>query len=364
MADLYPLLRPILFSLDPERSHDLVLNTLATLSRSPWACNRLGRIYANKLPALPTTLMGIDFPNPVGLSAGLDKKGNCANAMAQLGFGWLELGTVTPRPQPGNSKPRMFRLASHHAIINRMGFNSVGLDAFLENVKKIRTDIVVGINIGKNASTPIEHAPTDYLRCLEAMYLHADYITVNVSSPNTSNLRSLQEDEALDHLLRQISVEREKLSDRFGQRVPLVLKIAPDLDRVQIAAIAQQLRKHAIDGVAATNTTLSREAVQSHPDAEQQGGLSGAPIREKATQVVHALYQNLQGEVPIIGIGGVDSADAAIEKLEAGASLIQLYTGFIFRGPRLLRDIVGTLEQRCGGNDFSTFISELHQQHA
>lgn len=363
MIDLYRLVRPILFSLDPERSHDLVLDTLAMLSRSPSACNLLGRMYANKLPALPTTAMGIDFPNPIGLAAGLDKQGNCANAMAQLGFGWLELGTVTPRPQPGNSKPRMFRLTSHHAIINRMGFNSIGLEAFLKNIKDIRTDVVVGINIGKNAVTPVEQAPSDYLHCLEAVYLHADYITINISSPNTSNLRSLQEDEALDHLLQHVSVEREKLSDRFGQRVPLVLKIAPDLDRVQIDTIAQQLRKHALDGVAATNTTLSREVVRGHPDAEQEGGLSGAPVREKATQVVHTLYQNLQGEIPIIGIGGIDCAESAIEKLEAGAALIQLYTGFIFHGPRLLREILGPLAHRSADRDFSTFLSELHQQN-
>ena len=308
--------------------------------------------------------MGIDFPNPLGLAAGLDKQGNCANAMSQLGFGWLELGTVTPRAQPGNPKPRMFRLTPYHAIINRMGFNSIGLDAFLGNIKDIRSDVVLGINIGKNASTPVREAPSDYLRCLKAVYLHADYITINISSPNTSNLRSLQDDEALDHLLEKINLERKKLSDRHGQRVPLVLKVAPDLDLSQIEAIARQLRKHDLDGVAATNTTLSREAVRSHPDAKQEGGLSGAPVRDMATQVVHALYRNLQDEIPIIGIGGIDSADSAIEKFEAGAALIQIYTGFIYKGPRLLRDIVGTLAHRCDDRSFSALVSELHQRHA
>ncbi len=347
--------------MDPERSHNLVMGSLATISRSTLACRLLGTLFSHPVPSVPTRVMGINFPNPVGLAAGLDKQGNCANAMSQFGFGWLELGTVTPLPQPGNPLPRMFRLAEHQAIINRMGFNSIGLDRFLDNVRRTRPGIIIGINIGKNASTPVDQATADYLHCLEMVYPFADYVTVNISSPNTSNLRSLQQDDALDNLLGQISLRRQQLSEKHGQRVPVVLKIAPDLNQDQIRMIAAQLRKHELDGVAATNTTTSRPMVDGHPDASQEGGLSGAPVRDMATGVIRSLYQNLQGEIPIFGIGGIDSPGSATEKFEAGASLIQLYTGFIYQGPGLVRDIVCSLSRKCQNRTFSEYLSALHR---
>lgn len=361
-VDMYSLVRPLLFTLEPEKSHNLVLGSLAAISRSTLACRMLGTLFARSVPSVPTRVMGINFPNPVGLAAGLDKQGNCANAMSQFGFGWLELGTVTPLPQPGNPLPRMFRLAEHHAIINRMGFNSSGLDQFLDNVRRTRPGIITGINIGKNASTPVDQATSDYLHCLEMVYPYADYITVNISSPNTSNLRSLQQDDALDHLLGQISFRRQQLSEQQGQRVPLVLKIAPDLNHGQIQAIADQLRKHNLDGVAATNTTVSRPAVDHHPDANQDGGLSGEPLREMATNVIRSLYQNLQGEISIIGIGGIDSAESAMEKFEAGADLIQLYTGFVYQGPGLIREIVRSLSLRRQNRGFAEYLTTLHRK--
>ncbi|MGI9315815.1 MAG: quinone-dependent dihydroorotate dehydrogenase [bacterium] len=362
--DVYSLIRPLLFSLGPETSHDLVLSSLAAISRSRIACSLLGKLFSGNAQPLPTRVMGVNFPNPVGLAAGLDKQGNCANALSKLGFGWVELGTVTPLPQPGNSKPRMFRLTPHQAIINRMGFNSIGLEQFLGNIRRIRPGIVTGINIGKNAATPVEQAPSDYLRGLEAVYLHADYITINISSPNTSNLRTLQQDDALDDLLGQIILRRQQLSDTHGRYVPLVLKIAPDLNATQVQSIAAQLRKHKLDGVAATNTTVSRQAVSQHPDAKQDGGLSGAPLREMSTQVVRSLYQNLQGEIPIMGIGGIDSVHSAFEKFEAGANLVQIYTGFIFKGPGLITDIVKDLSGHCESRDFAQFVNTLHLKSA
>jgi dihydroorotate dehydrogenase len=358
---MYSLVRPLLFSIDPERSHNLVLGSLAAISRSALACRLLGTLFARSVPSIPTRVMGIHFPNPVGLAAGLDKQGNCANAISQFGFGWLELGTVTLLPQPGNPQPRMFRLSGHHAIINRMGFNSIGLDQFLHNVRRTRPGIITGINIGKNAATPVDQATSDYLHCLERVYPHADYITVNISSPNTSNLRSLQQDDALDNLLGQISLRQQQLSEKHGRRVPVVLKIAPDLNHSQIHAIADQLRKHNLDGVAATNTTVSRPAVHHHPDANQDGGLSGEPLREMATNVIRSLYRNLQGEIPIIGIGGIDSAESAEEKFEAGADLIQLYTGFVYQGPGLIREIIHSLSQRCQNREFAEYLSALHR---
>lgn len=362
MHSIYSLIRPWLFRLDPERSHDLTLGVLARLSRSRSLCQLVKRSHGGRLPRLESTVMGIRFANPVGLAAGLDKQGNCANALSALGFGWVELGTVTPLPQPGNDKPRMFRLVDHDAIINRMGFNSIGLDAFLDNVARAQQDIVKGINIGKNAATPVEHAADDYVQCMEAVYPHADYITINISSPNTANLRDLQQDQALDSLLAEIRRSADRLAEKYGHGVPLVLKIAPDLEPVQVVHIAALLRKYRIDGVAATNTTLSRGGVGDSPLSEQAGGLSGKPLGRAATDIVRGLYQELGDDIPIIGIGGIHSADDAMEKFAAGASLIQLYTGFIYRGPALIREIVNALEHQLGGQDLGGVVGRLHSQ--
>ena len=291
----------------------------------------------------PLNVMGIKFPNPVGLAAGLDKQATACNALHELGFGWLELGTVTPLPQPGNPKPRMFRLEKHEALINRLGFNSIGLPRFVENLKRVNPEIIKGINLGKNASTPLNNAVEDYLIGLRGTYDFADYVTINISSPNTRNLRELQHDQALNQLLFALNQERQKLADTSGKYVPLVVKIAPDLVPHQIDEIATLLRQNSIDGVAATNTTVSRDAVAGHALAGEVGGLSGAPLKDAATRVIATLYQNLQDEIPIIGIGGIHDADSALEKFDAGAKLIQLYTGLIYRGPDLVREILRAL---------------------
>ena len=293
----------------------------------------------------PRTVMGIDFPNPLGLAAGLDKQGTCANIFHALGFGWTEMGTVTPLPQPGNPKPRMFRLQSHQALINRMGFNSIGIDDFLKNISATRSGIIKGINIGKNAATPIASAEQDYITGLNKVYPYADYIAVNISSPNTKNLRDLQDDSALDKLLGLLHAESQKLSDQWQRRVPLVLKIAPDITSQQIQSIADLSRKHQIDGIAATNTTVGREGVSDHPAASETGGLSGEPLDQKATQVIQELHRNLQGEIALIGVGGIHNAQSAKDKLEAGADLLQIYTGFIFKGPALIKEILKVTPQ-------------------
>jgi len=293
-----------------------------------------------KAPAAnPINLMGLTFPNPVGLAAGLDKNGEHVDALAGLGFGFIEIGTVTPRPQPGNPKPRMFRITEKQAIINRMGFNNEGVDKLLANIadsRFARHGGILGINIGKNFDTPIDKAASDYLICLEKVYGAASYVTVNISSPNTKNLRELQKDEALDALLASLKAEQTRLADKHGKYVPLVLKIAPDLEDAQIQTIADLLRQHRMEGVIATNTTLSRDGVEGLPNASETGGLSGAPVFERSTAVQRKLSDALAGEVPIIGVGGIMNGDAAATKIKAGARLIQLYTGFIYRGPELI----------------------------
>jgi dihydroorotate dehydrogenase len=283
--------------------------------------------------------MGIDFPNPVGLAAGLDKNARVIDGMAALGFGFIEVGTVTPLPQPGNPKPRLFRLPEVQGIVNRFGFNNLGVDQLLRNVEACKYRGVLGINIGKNFATPMENAVDDYLICLRKVYSHASYVTVNISSPNTKNLRALQEKEALSSLLQSLKQEQAKLADRQGKYVPVVLKIAPDLSLVQIHEIADLLMAHKIDGVIASNTTLSRDAVQGLKHADQAGGLSGAPVREKSTWVIHELAQRLQGSLPIIGVGGILSGDDALAKMAAGADLVQLYSGLIYQGPGLVHDV-------------------------
>ena len=328
---MYPYIRPLLFTLDPETAHHVTLNALQ-------ATHRLGLtpLFANRPADNPRTVMGLVFPNPVGLAAGLDKNGAYINALASLGFGFIEVGTVTPRPQPGNPKPRLFRLPQANAIINRMGFNNDGVDALIANVQRANFRGILGINIGKNADTPIEKAADDYLICLRKVYAHASYVTVNISSPNTKNLRQLQDEDALNNLLAQLTAEQQKLADTHGKYVPIALKIAPDMEGEQIAQIACLLMQHRIDGVIATNTTLSRAGVENLEYGTETGGLSGAPVREKSTAVIRQLAAALQGALPIIGVGGILSGADAAEKIKAGATLVQLYSGLIYRGTTLV----------------------------
>ena len=337
----YPLLRPALFSLDAETAHHLTLNSLTT-------AHKLGLLgLATARPAAdPREIMGLKFPNPVGLAAGLDKNGDCIDALGALGFGFIEIGTVTPLPQPGNPKPRLFRLPEVQGIINRMGFNNDGVDALIENVKSASYRGILGINIGKNAVTPINKAADDYLIGLRKVYAHASYVTVNISSPNTKNLRQLQSGDELDSLLGQLRTEQLKLADIHGRYVPLAVKIAPDLDLDQIREIAALLIRHQIDGVIATNTTLSREGVEHLPHGHETGGLSGAPVREKATAVIQALARELDGALPIIGVGGILNGEDAIEKIRAGAALVQIYSGLIYRGPALVSECCAALRTR------------------
>ena len=329
---MYPLIRPLLFSFDPESSHEF---TIAALHLA-------GRILPAARPddSHPVKVMGIDFPNRVGLAAGLDKNGEAIDGLARLGFGFIEIGTVTPRPQPGNPRPRMFRLPEVKGIINRMGFNNHGVDALIANVRAAKYKGVLGINIGKNFDTPIERAVDDYLSCLDKVYAFASYVAVNISSPNTKDLRQLQGDSELDALLGAVKARQQALAEKHGRYVPLALKIAPDLEAEQVRAIADALRRHHIDAVIATNTTTSREKVRGVRYAEQQGGLSGAPVYEASTAVVAQLAAALAGEVPIIGVGGILDGRQARAKLEAGASLVQLYSGLVYRGPELVGESV------------------------
>jgi dihydroorotate dehydrogenase len=341
--NLYALARPFLFSLDPEAAHDFTLNQLANTQNT-----LLDRSYRQPWIADPVQLAGITFPNRVGMAAGLDKNARCIDGLGAMGFGFVEVGTVTPLAQPGNEKPRMFRLPEAKALINRLGFNNEGLDAFVANVKKStfrQQGRLLGLNIGKNALTPIERATDDYLIGLSGVYQHADYVTVNISSPNTQNLRSLQTDEALDHLLSALNERKQALAEQHQKQVPVFLKIAPDLDDEQITAIAQSLRKHNIDGVIATNTTLAREAVKGLPHGNETGGLSGAPVLAGSNRVIRLLRQQLGPTFPIIGVGGIMSAYDAVSKIEAGADVVQIYTGLIYKGPCLVHEIAKALKQ-------------------
>jgi dihydroorotate dehydrogenase len=343
MIDSYSLLRPWLFCIDPEKAHDLTLSNLDRAQR--WGV--LERLVSKPIQD-PQTLRGIVFPNPVGLAAGLDKDGKHIDALAALGFGFLEIGTVTPKPQPGNPKPRMFRLTEAQAIINRMGFNNDGVDACVARARRSQfwqSGGVLGLNIGKNASTPIEEASRDYVLAMEAVYEIATYITVNISSPNTQNLRALQGEEMLRELLGSLDVARKRLSDRYGVRKPLFLKIAPDLDHGDINLIADLLMEFGIDAVIATNTTIAREAVQGMEFAAEAGGLSGAPVRNASNIVIKALKARLGNQLPIIGVGGILSGADAREKIMAGASLVQLYSGLIYRGPDLVNECAKAIRQ-------------------
>ena len=341
--NLYPLARTFLFNLDPETAHDLTLNQLKKKKNT-----FLDRAYRQPWIADPVQLAGLTFPNRVGMAAGLDKNARCIDGLGAMGFGFVEVGTVTPLPQPGNDKPRMFRLSSAKALINRLGFNNQGLDAFVANVKKSKfrsQGRLLGLNIGKNANTPIERATDDYLLGLSGVYEHADYVTVNISSPNTKNLRSLQTDEALDQLLSALNERKMALADTHQKRVPVFLKIAPDLDDAQVAVIAQSLVKHQMDGVIATNTTLSRDAVKGMPHCDEAGGLSGSPVLAGSNRVIRLLRQHLGPQFPIVGVGGILSGYDAVSKIEAGADVVQIYTGLIYKGPALVHEVAKALKQ-------------------
>ncbi len=345
----YALARPFLFGLDPEVAHELTLHALAGTQGTP-----LQLAYCAAQVDDPIELAGLTFPNRVGLAAGLDKNARCIDGLGAMGFGFVEVGTVTPLAQPGNPKPRMFRLPKAQALINRLGFNNEGLDAFVANVKRSNLYLqrqsqatnkpgkakamLLGLNIGKNAATPIERATDDYLLCLDGVYPYADYVTINISSPNTKNLRALQSDEALDALLGAIAQRREKLALAQGKHTPIFVKIAPDLDEAQVSVIAATLKRHAMDGVIATNTTLSRDAVKGLPHADETGGLSGAPVLEMSNRVITQLRSALGAGFPIIGVGGILSAEDAVSKIRAGADVVQIYTGLIYKGPALVKE--------------------------
>lgn len=335
MHSLYPLFRPLLFAADPELAHDLALRALDTAAKMG-----LARLAAPALPLAPVDAMGIRFPNRVGLAAGLDKNARHLRGLATLGFGFLEAGTVTPRPQPGNPRPRLFRIVEAQALVNRLGFNNAGVDRFVANVERGGYRGVLGVNIGRNFDTPNERAADDYVACLRAVHSRASYVTINVSSPNTKGLRDLQADDALDALLAALVREREELAQRYGRRVPLAVKIAPDLADEALHAIARSLVRHRIDGVIATNTTLARDGVSGRSHASEAGGLSGAPLRERALAVLRTLAAALDGALPIIAVGGILSGADARARIDAGATLIQLYTGLVYRGPDLIAECV------------------------
>ncbi|MFD2176589.1 quinone-dependent dihydroorotate dehydrogenase [Veronia pacifica] len=332
---MYRLARSAFFKLDAEKAHDLTIKNLSRFTGTP-----LDFLYRQNLPPRPVQIMGIHFKNPIGLAAGLDKNAECIDAFGAMGFGFVEVGTVTPRPQSGNDKPRLFRVEPGEGIINRMGFNNLGVDALVENVKKATYEGIIGINIGKNKDTPLENGKDDYLICMDKVYEYAGYITVNISSPNTPGLRSLQYGEALDDLLSSLKAKQKDLAEKYGRYVPLTLKIAPDLDHSELVQIADSLLRHNIDGVIGTNTTLDRTLVDGMPYAHEQGGLSGRPLQNRSTEVIRLLRDELKGEIPIIGVGGIDSVVAAKEKMQSGADLLQVYSGFIYHGPKLIKQLV------------------------
>lgn len=335
---LYSLARPFLFALDPETAHNAVLRL-----------SGLAGLFATRPPACPVKAMGLEFANPVGLAAGLDKHAEHVDSLAALGFGFLELGGVTPRPQPGNPRPRLFRIPEANAIINRYGLNSVGVDQFVSNISRFSTKCIIGVNIGKNKDTPNENAADDYVACLDKLYPHVDYVTLNVSSPNTAGLRDLQNSEALSSLLSRMKNLQTRLQQRHGRNVAVALKIAPDLDEAAIRDIATVARREKIDGIVATNTTVSRELVLQYPQSKEQGGLSGAPLRESSTRVLRILSQELKGEIPLIGVGGILSGADAVEKIHAGATLVQVYSGLIYRGPGLVSECVEAIRDEKNG---------------
>ncbi|MEA1064675.1 quinone-dependent dihydroorotate dehydrogenase [Erwinia sp. HR93] len=334
----YPFVRKALFQLNPERAHELTFQQLHRITGTP-----LERLIRQNVPANPVTCMGLTFKNPLGLAAGLDKNGECIDALGAMGFGAIEVGTVTPRAQPGNDKPRLFRLVEAEGLINRMGFNNAGVDNLIENVKKAHFDGILGINIGKNKDTPVEQGKDDYLICMDKVYPYAGYIAINISSPNTPGLRTLQYGDALDELLSALKNKQQELERRHYKYVPIAVKIAPDLSIEELIQVADSLVRHNIDGVIATNTTLDRSLVQGMKYCNEAGGLSGRPLQHKSSEIIRLLAKELKGRLPIIGVGGIDSVIAAREKLAAGATLVQIYSGFIYKGPGLIKEIISNI---------------------
>lgn len=360
-CSLYRILRPLLFWLPAETSHNLTFTTLRRIYRLPGAGAITRALFTRKLPALPVTVMGLHLPNPLGLAAGLDKNGEYIRPLADFGFGFIEIGTITPRPQPGNPAPRLFRLTNDAALINRLGFNNVGVYRMITNLAESGKTSLIGINIGKNHDTPLGRAVDDYLSVLQAVYLHADYVTVNISSPNTTGLRDLQNEENLNHLLRALKADQATLAAKHGRYVPIALKIAPDLDDDQVRTIARLVLEHKFDAVVATNTTIARPGLMHEPLAAQMGGLSGRPLKRISTEIIRKLYTHLQGKVPIIGAGGIENADDAWEKLVAGADLIQLYTALIYEGPYIVKEIVRGLAKHVSESGCETLHQALIQ---
>ena len=358
------LIRPLLFRLDAEDAHELTLDWLSRAGRLTPATSLLNTIYGRHVPELPVEVMGIHFANPLGLAAGLDKDARCVHALSALGFGFLELGTVTPKPQPGNPKPRMFRLSQHEAIINRMGFNSGGIKVFMDNIASSTRPVPIGINLGKNATTPIDRAADDYVSGLKQLYLYADYFTINISSPNTKNLRDLQSAESLGNLLGHLSAQRLDLTKTFNRRVPIAVKIAPDVENDSIAGIAEMLVEHDMDAVIATNTTTGRPGIEDDPVAGETGGLSGTPLKERALEVTSLLYQALEGRIAIIGVGGISTAEDAWQRMLAGADLLQVYSGFIYHGPSVIAEIVKGLEEKRIASGCETLQEAIQQARA
>lgn len=324
-----------MFQMDPELAHNFAIGSLKSTGNSPLNC-----FYAQKIKPVPVTMMGLTFPNPVGLAAGMDKDGECIDAFHAMGFGHVEVGTVTPRPQPGNEQPRLFRLKPAKAIINRMGFNNKGVDSLVENLKAVKSDAMVGVNIGKNKDTPVELGKDDYLICMDKVYQYAAYIAVNISSPNTPGLRSLQYGDLLDDLLGSLKQKQKDLAEKHGKYVPIALKIAPDLSSEEIEKIADSLIRNEFDAAIATNTTLTRDGVSGLLNANEAGGLSGKPLNSLSTVVIKQLADCLKGQIPIIGVGGINTAADALDKIDAGAQMVQIYSGFIYQGPQLIKDII------------------------
>lgn len=356
---MYSFVKPVLFALDPEKAHDITMSQLSTVSRFSFVLSKLQKLYSNKIPSLPVSCMGLDFKHPVGLAAGLDKDARALPAFSALGFSAVEMGTVTPKPQPGNDKPRMFRLLEDEAIINRMGFNSGGVGAFISNIQQSSQTAIAGINIGKNAVTPIENAHEDYVSALQSVYANADYITVNISSPNTKSLRDLQSQSFLDELLLKIKQAQVKCEKVHKRRVPIALKVAPDLEIDEIETIAELLITHQFDALIATNTTIARPDSLKSKHASEMGGLSGAPVKEMSTRCIQEFYKLLQGRVQIIGVGGIKNADDAWEKMLAGADFLQIYSQFIYQGPAMIRDIVVGLEARMKSHGFDDLATAM-----
>jgi len=363
---MYSFVRPALFALDPEHAHDLTMANLAAVSKVPFLISRINQMFGKCVPDLPVNCMGLDFRHPVGLAAGLDKDARALPAFSAMGFSGVEMGTVTPKPQAGNTKPRMFRLPEDEALINRMGFNSKGVDAFMHNIRKTETTAVAGINIGKNAVTPINDAHLDYTSALQRVYSKADYIAVNISSPNTKSLRELQNEESLDELLAKLKATQMKCEKVHKTYVPIALKVAPDLNSNEIEDIAELVIAHQFDAIIASNTTVSRPDTLRNKHAHETGGLSGAPVKDLSTDCIRQFYKMLEGEAQIIGVGGIKTADDAWEKMLAGADYVQIYSQFIYQGPGMIGDIVKGLKakvQAHGFDDLPTALKELREKN-